>query len=214
MAFFPISWPAINGAHSRSRRLVYACPVQAGSRSFLTALVVASLFALTDSTTRDRGQLAHADVDGNRFESSDWGVKLTAPSNWYLSQQTSYPNILLWMYRHKPAGKMLLSAEELDGGLSSRDYADRTAKTLEKLGRKPGFKVGRPQLHAATGAYWIDFDNGNVFLRQALLVSGNIGYSLTLSAKGQRIRQQHIRAFDYALRSIRIDRKRTLDSDK
>lgn len=154
-----------------------------------------------------------AQVVGNRYQSKQWGLRITAPANWYLSQQTSYPDILLWMYRPNPPGKMLLSAEELDDRLTSLQYAERTASTLAKL-KRPKFKVGSPQLHAATGAYWIDFDDGETYLRQALLVSGNVGYSLTLSAAGEKLRQQHVRAFDYALRRIRLDRKRTQTSDE
>lgn len=152
--------------------------------------------------------LAAADVTGSRYESGDeWGVRITAPTNWDISQQTSYPNILLWMYRRTPPGKMLLSVECMKDKISSRDYAERTAKTLEAFVDGTRFQVGRPQLHAATGAYWLEFDNGQTFLRQALLVSGDVGYSLTLSADDAETRRKHLRAWDYSLRSIRIDRK-------
>ena len=61
-----------------------------------------------------------------------------------------------------------------------------------------------PQLHSATGAYWIDCDRARRYLRQAYLVAGGIGYTLTLSADDAQRRGQHLRAFDSALRSIRI----------
>lgn len=154
-----------------------------------------------------------AQVVGNRYQSKEWGLRITAPAQWHLSQQTSYPDILLWMYRPNPPGKMLLSAEELDDRLTSRQYAERTARTLKAL-KDPEFQIGSPQLHAATGAYWIDFDDGKTYLRQALLVSGNVGYALTLSAASEKLRQQHVRAFDYALRRIRIDRKRNQGNDE
>lgn len=173
---------------------------------------LASLISLTLAAPFILDGAAGAEVVGNRYQSKAWGLRITAPANWYLSQQTSYPDILLWMYRPNPPGKMLLSAEELDDGLTSRQYAERTADTLTKL-KASKFQVGTPQLHAATGAYWIDFDDGKTFLRQALLVSGNVGYSLTLSATGEKLRQQHVRAFDYALRRIRLDRKRTPGAD-
>lgn len=147
-------------------------------------------------------QVTRAEVDGDRFESQEWGVRITAPANWRMSQQTSYPNILLWMHRHSPAGTMLLSAERLASKQSSLEYAERTSRTLIEL----GFTMRAPQVHAATGAYWLEFDDGKTYLRQALLVTDGIGYSLTLSAPDSTIRTQHLRAFDYALRSIKLDR--------
>jgi hypothetical protein len=150
-------------------------------------------------------QVTRAEVDGDRFESQEWGVRITAPANWRMSQQTSYPNIILWMHRHSPPGTMLLSAERLASKQSSLEYAERTSKTLTEL----GFTVRAPQVHAATGAYWLEFDDGKTYLRQALLVTDGIGYSLTLSAPDSTIRTQHLRGFDYALRSIKLDRARS-----
>ena len=150
-----------------------------------------------------------AEVDGDRFRSAEWRVRMTAPKNWQISEQTSYPNVLLWMVRRNPRGKMLLSAEKQPDKTDSLEYATRTAKVLEAL----GFTVRQPQHHSATGAYWIDFDNcpapdngceGKMFLRQAFLVANGNGYALTLSAPDARTRGKHLRAFDYALRSIRI----------
>ena len=159
-----------------------------------------------------------AEVDGDRFRSDKWRIQMTAPRNWQIGEQTSYPNVLLWMVRRNPAGKMLLSAEELPPTVDSLAYANRTKKVLETL----GFRVREPQHHAATGAYWIDFDDcdpsegceGKRFLRQAFLVANGIGYALTLSAPDPRARAKHLRAFDYALRSIRVLRKQDAASSK
>jgi hypothetical protein len=78
-----------------------------------------------------------------------------------------------------------------------------------------GFTVDPPLRHL-TGAYYIDFDNcgeetdctGKVFLRQAFLVVGNIGYALTLAAPTSRSRGSYLRAWDAALRSMRVSRAR------
>lgn len=146
---------------------------------------------------------AYAEIDGNSFHSSAWRIHISAPAGWSLSDQSSYPSILLWMYRRDLPGKMLLSVERLRQKQTSLQYAQETSNALKVL----GFRVGTPQLHAATGSYWIDADKASVYLRQALLVSGSVGYSLTLSAENPSIRKQHVRAFDSALRSIRIDRE-------
>lgn len=140
-----------------------------------------------------------ADIRDGSFHSETWRVSMSLPKNWQASEQTSYPNILVWMSRRQPDAKMLLSAEAVDPSLDAQGY---TAETVERLERF-GFEVRGPQLHAATGAYWMDLDDGRTFLRQAILVVDGIGYSLTVAARDAGTRGQLLRAFDQALRSIR-----------
>ena len=163
------------------------------------ACSVTALFALIAV-----GATARADLDGDLFTRELFGyqVSLVTPKNWNPTEERSYPSVLLWMSRRDPPGRMLLSAERLDGSLDAFGYAKRSTALLETL----GFTVRPPQLHSSTGAYWIDFDNGAVYLRQAFLVVGPVGYALTLSAPDSRTRGQHLRAFDYALRHIAIHR--------
>jgi len=167
-------------------------------RSALLVLVFATL-ASTAATAR-------ADIDGDVFTRDEWelSVSLTGPSNWVLSEERSYPSVWLWMVRRDPPGRMLLSAEQLARPMGARDYATRSAKLLESL----GFAVRKPQLHSQTGAYWVDFDNGQVYLRQAFMVVGDIGFALSLAARDSRTRGSHLRAFDAALRSIKIHKAR------
>ena len=148
--------------------------------------------------------LARADLDGEIFRSTTWRVSLESPKGWLLSDHSSYPSVLLWMTHRRPGARMLFAAEKLEPGQDSQSYAAATASKLEKL----GFRLRAPQLHSATGAYWMDFDNGQSFLRQAVLVPADseIGYSLTLSADDLRTRGQMLRAFDFSLRSIKPKR--------
>lgn len=161
----------------------------------LTTLAVALMLALAFGLPE-----ARADLTGDTYESEDWRVSLRGPKGWKLSDDRSYPSILLWMVHRSPDARMLFSAEILVDVKDAQDYAAKTAARLEKL----GFTVRAPQLHSATGAYWMDFDDGKQFLRQAVLVPSQqgIGYSLTLSAPGTSSRGQLLRAFDYTLRSI------------
>jgi len=102
------------------------------------------------------------------------------------------------MTRQKaPHGKMLFAAEKIKWGTSALQYAKKTEKLLAKL----NFQV-RPAQEHSSGAYWIEFNNGQVFLQQAFLVNGNIGYTLTLASKSERQLRQHGRAYDATLRSI------------
>lgn len=158
------------------------------------ALVAAAAFWCTAPSG------ARADIDGDTFVSPTWRVRVTAPKSWQLTEKTAYPNLLLRMVRRAPDGMMLLSAERLPRGEDALHFARRTATLLGKM----GFEVRAPQLHASTGAYLVDSHRDPAFLRQAFLVAGGVGYSLTLSAPDRRTRSQHLRAFDSALRSIEI----------
>lgn len=143
---------------------------------------------------------ARADIEGEQFQSGAWRVRLSAPRGWQMTEKTAYPNVLLRMVRRAPDGKMLLSAERIQPGTDARAYAMKTAELLKKM----TFNVRPPQLHSSTGAYFVDSQRGQSYLRQAFLVSGTIGYSLTLEAPSNRVRSQHLRAFDYTLRSVQI----------
>ena len=147
-----------------------------------------------------RSGIAHDDLDGATFRSDDWKVSIEAPKGWKVSLDASYPSILLWMVHRSPDARMLFSAEPLPTIKDSQSYAVESAKKLEAL----GYRVRTPQLHSATGAYWVDFDDGEHFLRQAVLVieETRLGYALTLSAPDLRTRGQFLRAFDFSLRHI------------
>ena len=101
-----------------------------------------------------------------------WQIRLAAPRNWQLTEQTSYPNVLLWMAR-PPEGRMLLSGEKVAADETALKYAARTTVLLETM----GFTLRAPQLHSATGAYLVDFNNAKIYLRQAFLVIDGIGYA-------------------------------------
>jgi hypothetical protein len=143
---------------------------------------------------------AGADIEGDRFVSPSWRVGVTAPKNWQLTDKTAYPSVLLRMVRRDPDGKILLTAERLPAGTDALTYATKTIALLRTM----GFGVRAPQLHSSTGAYYVDAQRPGAFLRQAYLVAGGLGYSLTLAAPDHRTRTQHLRAFEFALRSIQI----------
>jgi hypothetical protein len=166
------------------------------SRSRTVAAALAAILVGGASPT-----VARADLEGDKFRSDPWHVSLTTPRNWQASDQSSYPNILVLMVATSPRGKMLLSAERLDRVRDAETYARNTAAILGKL----GFTVGVPRAHP-TGAFWLEYDNGKAFLRQAFVVADGYGYSLTLSADDVHGRTQHLRAFDATLRSLRPDR--------
>jgi hypothetical protein len=143
--------------------------------------------------------LALAQVETGRAESKEWRIRIAAPEDWRISAQGSYPRVVVWMYRRNPAGTMLLTAERARAAQSSVQYAQDTVKQLQTL--RYAIET-TPQVHAATQASWIEFDDGKTFFRQAFLVMGDTAFALTLSSPDRRARAQHLRAFDSALRSM------------
>jgi hypothetical protein len=172
-----------------------AASVRCGARAVGFALVLA-LMSWTS--------VALAQVETRRVESKSWRIRITAPEDWRISAQGSYPRVVVWMYRSNPVGTMLLTAERaatIPGAdqQSSIQYAQATVEQLQAL----GYSIETtPQMHAATQASWIEFDDGKTFFRQASLVVGDTAYALTLSAPDRRARAQHLRAFDASLRSM------------
>ena len=148
-------------------------------------------------------------IEDDVFTNARWKVSVELPSNWQPTEQTAYPNILLWLERRDPRGVILFAAERVDATLDAQRYAQQTSKLLVKM----GFRVRAPQLHTTTGAFVIDFENDGAFLRQALLIKGQIGYTLTLSASTSRLRGLHLRAFDTMLRKIQPLRAAPRQSD-
>ncbi len=154
--------------------------------------------------------LAQAQVETGRAESRDWRIRISAPEDWRISAQGSYPRVVVWMYRSNPAGTMLLTAERTRASQSSVQYAQDTVTQLQAL--RYAIET-TPQVHAATQASWIEFDDGRMFFRQAFLVMGDTAYALTLSAPDRRARAQHLRAFDSALRSMERIEDVAVDTD-
>ncbi len=168
----------------------------AGKSTRWRTTLVAGMIALASATS------AFADVRGRDFSSDRWNVSVATPRNWQVTEATPYDSVLIVMVTRSPRGAMMVSAQENDDGLDAPALAQSTAKLLEEL----GFETTSPQLHPATGAYWIDITAPQALLRQAFLAAGDNAYTLTLSAESARDRAHHLRAFDAVLRSIRVDR--------
>lgn len=145
---------------------------------------------------------APADAGGRQFSSDRWGIALTTPSNWRVTERTPYGRVLIVMVTRAPRATMMVSAQTLGEDLDAAAFALSTAEILDGL----GFETTSPQLHPATGAYWLDVTTPRAHLRQAFVTADGTGYSLTLSADTAEDRSHHIRAFDSVLGSLQIER--------
>src|SRR4029079_16577351 len=89
--------------------------------------------------------LVDAEVVGARFRSSTWGVELLVPRDWELSEQPSYPRILVRGIEHKGSGRVTLAAQPLAAGDTVRAVAERSAAGL----KKSRYAVGAITTHAS-----------------------------------------------------------------
>ena len=81
-----------------------------------------------------KSKKAHAELSGDTYSSKEWRVTTKAPRSWQKTERTSYPNVLLWMARQNPPGKMLLSAQGVSEGFHSADYRKKTERLLKTMG--------------------------------------------------------------------------------
>jgi hypothetical protein len=75
-----------------------------------------------------------ADVVNSTLRSTEWGVELTVPRGWELSDQRSYPGVIGRAFEHKGSGHLLIAAERLVAGMNTRGYVERSQKKLMKVG--------------------------------------------------------------------------------
>jgi len=149
---------------------------------------------------------ARAEIFGNTFRSAEWGVDLTVPRGWELSEQRSYPGIVVRGFEHKSGARLLLSAERLTTDETVRSYAERNQKGLIKIGYRVTGAAAREG-----GAIVVDSQSadGKRLIRQAyFVVLGGptaTGYVLTVSIQATAARQSRpFEAFDEAMRTINI----------
>lgn len=175
-------------------------------RALALAMIVVGALALALSIAI---RPAVATLDDDVFTSREADVRMLAPRGWRVSDQPSYPGVLLWMVRAKPPGQMMLTVEDI--GAASRACwpkecgHDATAPDFvcvlaNRLGAA-GFAVGPVE-----DGRWFDYQRGKDatrFLRQGVVVLGHHAFTLILSAPTANDRAAHAREFDRALRSVR-----------
>src|SRR5690348_14536380 len=167
-------------------------------------------------------RISAADLENGVFTSREARLRMIVPRNWRVSDQTSYPGLVLWMARSEPQpGQIQLTVERFTRelycswprtcqvsreGLPSR-YACALRSTLEaKRIRVEAVQAG-PKENEAAGlpSIWFDYDDGKHFLRQAIAFSpDDYAISLVLSAGSKEARAIHGRAFEQALRTLHL----------
>lgn len=145
---------------------------------------------------------ARADIFGNTFHSAEWGVELTAPRGWELTEQRSYPGIIARGFEHKSGARMLLAVARVGPTETARGYAERNQKSLQKVGYRVTAVTAREG-----GAIVVDASTGDKkhLCRQAYFVVGGVAYILTVGVLADASRgARPFEAFDEAMRTINI----------
>ena len=163
--------------------------------------------------------IASADIEGGTFSSEGHNVRMTLPRGWRISDQATYPGIILRMYRTRPRATMMIAVDSLADATAGIEEACRTrqaategapAVTLAlevqiacQQGRRLGtlgFTVGTIKEAARP---WFDYATDRRELRQGVVVLDDTVFTVVLAADTAATRAQYARTFDKALRSLR-----------
>jgi hypothetical protein len=159
---------------------------------------------------------ADAKLDASVFSSEDANLRVSIPRGWRASDSPSFPGVLVWMKRGRPAGEMLVTSDVVDDatycGWSKAcrdvgdDLAEQFACDLAEDLTAQGFAVGDVQLGRSVpggSVRWIDYDNGKRWLRHGVVAFGARVHSLVLATASALERAGHVRAFEQSLGSVR-----------
>ena len=163
---------------------------------------------------------SRAELDNSVFTSIPDRVRVVVPRGWSVTDQPSYPGLLLWMLRTDPPGQIVVTSETLTHDLycswspacrtGSASLTDQYACAIREQLATKRLKVGPmqpgPKENTVAGvpSVWFEYDDGRRFLRQALALSSDRAYSLVLASPTAAARSADVRAFDQALRSLRV----------
>lgn len=178
--------------------------------------LVATIAVVLGVVARD----SQADLDNFLFTSRADRLRLVVPRGWRASDQPSYPGLLLWMAHASPVASIQLTAETFTRDLyctwpvacqTSHDslpakYACALRKKLEAQRMRVGPVQAGPRENEDAGlpSVWFEYDDGKHFLRHAIAFSSERAVSLVLSAPNPEARATHSRAFEQALRTMRL----------
>jgi hypothetical protein len=140
-----------------------------------------------------------AEVYNGNFHSAAYPVELTVPRDWELSEQKSYPGILVYATHHKYGGRMTLAAQKLGNGETIKAYVEKNERALKKI----GYQVAAMSACRANSAGMLGgtTEDKSRKIVQAYLEHENVAYVLTI-ASGPDAMRSYMGAFCDTLSSI------------
>jgi hypothetical protein len=141
---------------------------------------------------------ARAEVFGSTFRSTTWGVEMTLPRGWEISEQTSYPGVLARGLQPKSGARLTLGVQRLAPDEDPRAYVARVETALATI----GYHLASAGTHP-TGALLLESSTPDKkkVIRQAYVARGATVYILTLAVTAE-LANAHLRPFDETLRRL------------
>lgn len=187
----------------------------------LVAAIALPIFGVLALVFSDGDVAADLENNNSVFTSPSGRLRMIVPRGWRATDQPSYPGLLLWMMRSQPEGQLVLAGEAFTRDLycswpiacrANHDAApvDKYACALRERLITEHFRVGPAQpgpKESETGglpSVWFEFDDGKHFLRQAVAMTNERAVSLVLTTSSNDARSAHSRAFEQALRTLRV----------
>ena len=179
--------------------------------AMLVALVAIAVVSVESS---------RAELENQVFTSRADRLRLIVPRGWRATDHPTYPGLLLWMMRTQPPGQIVLTSETFTRDLycswpvvcrastetPTAKYACAVRAKLQAQRLVVGPVQAGPKENVAAGlpSVYFEYDDGKRYLRQAIAVTEDRAISLVLSAPSLEARSSHVRAFDQALRTLRL----------
>jgi hypothetical protein len=141
---------------------------------------------------------ARAEIFGTTYRSTVWGVEMTLPRGWELSEQSSFPGMLARAVEHKNGARVTLAVQRLRPGENARAFVERNELALSKL----GYHLGSAGTHP-TGAFLLESmtPDKKKTIRQAYIPRGETVYVLSLAVVAN-LANVYVRPFDETLRGL------------
>ncbi len=181
-------------------------------KRFAFAIAAALLVALAIGTS-----VSDAELENQIFTSKADRLRIVVPPRWRATEQHSYPGMLVWMLRGN--AKMVLTSERFNRDVycawppecraSSDPLPAKLACAMRRKLESQRIHVGPVQAgpkeneQAGLPSVWFEIDDGKQFLRQAVAIGEDQLVSLTLSTPSAQARNQNLRDFERALRTLR-----------
>jgi hypothetical protein len=150
---------------------------------------------------------ASAEIFGSSFRSAAWGVELTVPRGWELSEQRSYPGILVRGLERRGGGRLTLAAERLAPGDDLGKLVERNQRILRKLRYRYASST-----HSG-GAVLLDATTPDRkrTVRQAYLAQNGVAYVLSMASSTEAA-SRYLHPFDDVLRSLSFSAPSVVES--
>ncbi len=188
-------------------------------RSPRRAITVAIAVAIAGVVVATGALVDHAgaDIEGNTFTSKEHNVRMTLPRGWRISDQATYPGVVLRMFRTRPRGTILLAVDPLptsidpsclerpptvegEAAVAAASREVQIACQQRLVLANLGFRVDAIKEAARP---WFDYASDKRQLRQGVIVIDDEVFTVVLASDTAAARAQYARTFDKALRSLR-----------